>query len=200
MYLKWPQHKNVLFLIWAIKKINTNTRKSGPRSFQDCTRTGHQPEFGHVRIRKVNMFVSTLSHLVSSCWTEDLDGQDHSSSSVTSSTAHCGVVAVGNHGGGMSVTQGGGTAFWSADDSIPDICWKQTLCHFKQWPVNSDLPECSWTKHNMSRDANYYTILWTKAAVRATVAAVCLHLSLLCFTPHSPEKICGKPFTTHIWA
>lgn len=65
---------------------------------------------------------------------------------------HHRVVGVGNHGSGMPVTQGGGTAIWLGNSFVPDICGKQPECHFKQWPVNSDLrweANCSCTNHNM---------------------------------------------------
>ncbi len=69
-----------------------------------------------------------------------------------SGSHHHGVVGVGNHGSGMPVTQGGGTAIWLGNCLVPDICGKQAECHFKQWPVNSDLrweANCSYTNHNM---------------------------------------------------
>lgn len=45
---------------------------------------------------------------------------------------HHRVVGVGNHGSGMPVTQGGGTAIWLGNCFVPDICGKQAECHFKQ--------------------------------------------------------------------
>lgn len=65
---------------------------------------------------------------------------------------HHSVVGVGNNGIGMSVTQGGGTMIWLANCFVPDICGKYAVCHFKQWPVNSDLrweANCSCTHRNI---------------------------------------------------
>lgn len=93
------------------------------------------------------------NHVICSTLKNTFQSWHHGGDFTLAGSPHHRVVGVGNHSHGMSVTQEGGPAIWLANFFVPDICGKQAECHFKQWPVHSDLrweANCSWANHNVT--------------------------------------------------